>query len=180
MSMRHHLLRAGLLILTSGAVWSGAVWSGAIWAEGGAAWAGEAETVKLVEDYMAAWNAHDAAKAAAFFAPDGEFFDAAVGKPQTGPADIQANVIQSYLTAVPDLVWEREKEPIVDKDGAGIAFQWTFMGTNTGPWSDGTEATGNPFRISGVTFMRIKDGKIAYEGDYYDALGFYQQLGLME
>ncbi len=142
--------------------------------------AGEADPMALVEAYMAAWNAHDATKAASFFAADGQFFDVAIGRTHTGPADIQANIIQNYLTAVPDLKWQRDGEPIVAADGSGVAFQWTFSGTNTGPWSDGTEATGNPFKILGVTFMRIRDGKIAYEGDYYDALGFYQQLGLME
>jgi steroid delta-isomerase-like uncharacterized protein len=142
--------------------------------------AGDADPVALVDAYMAAWNAHDAAKAAAFFAADGTFFDATVGTPQSGPAAIEAKVIQAFMTAVPDLRWQRQDEPIVGKDGTGIAFQWSFSGTNTGPWSDGTDATGNPFKITGVTFMRLKDGKIAYEGDYYDALGFYQQLGLME
>jgi steroid delta-isomerase-like uncharacterized protein len=161
---------AGMLAVLAALCWPGV----------GSPRAADADAVALVEAYMAAWNAHDAAKAASFFAEDGVFLDATVGKPQTGPADIQANVIQSYLTAVPDLVWQREDEPIVDKDGAGIAFQWTISGTNTGPWSDGTEATGNPFKISGVSFMRLKDGKIAFEGEYYDALGFYQQLGLME
>ncbi|MBX6321471.1 MAG: nuclear transport factor 2 family protein [Rhodospirillaceae bacterium] len=171
MRTRRHLIGAALA-LTLGAALAGG--------RGAPARAAEADPLALLEGYMAAWNAHDAAKAASFFATDGQFFDVAVGKTYAGPADIQANVIQNYLTAVPDLKWQRQGEPIVDSDGSGIAFQWTLSGTNTGPWSDGTEATGNPFEIRGVTFMRLRDGKIVYEGDYYDALGFYQQLGLIE
>ena len=39
------------------------------------------------------------------------------------------------------------------------------------------KATGKPLSFEGVSFIRIKDGKIAYQGDYYDALGFNKQLG---
>lgn len=65
--------------------------------------------------------------------------------------------------------------PIVGPDG--IAFQWEFAGTNSGAWSAETPATGKPLKFEGVSFVRIKDGKIVYQGDYYDALGFNKQLG---
>jgi ketosteroid isomerase-like protein len=65
-------------------------------------------------------------------------------------------------------------------DRNGIAFQWTFEGTNTGPWSDGTKATGKHFSFHGLTLVRVKGGKIAYQGDYYDAYGFFKQLGLAQ
>jgi hypothetical protein len=31
-----------------------------------------------------------------------------------------------------------------------------------------------------VTLIRLRDGKIAYQGDYYDAYGFFKQLGLAQ
>ena len=44
-----------------------------------------ADSAKAVIDgYMAAWNAHDAEKAASYFAEDGVYFDATVGTPQKG------------------------------------------------------------------------------------------------
>jgi steroid delta-isomerase-like uncharacterized protein len=133
--------------------------------------------VALVDAYMGAWNAHDAGKAAAFFAENGTYFDASVGTPQVGRANAQKNVIEAFLKAVPDCKWVRDGEPIVD--AKGIAFQWTFTGTNTGDWADGTKATGKPFTLKGVSFVRVENGKIVYQGDFYDALGFYKQLGMM-
>ncbi len=136
-------------------------------------------TVQLVDEYVAAWNAHDAAKAASYFADDVEYYDASTAEPQVGKANAQKNVIEAFMTAVPDAVWKRDPSPpVVGKDA--IAFQWTYSGTNTGPWADGTAATSKPFSIRGLTLIRIKDGKIAYQGDYYDAYGFYKQLGLAE
>jgi steroid delta-isomerase-like uncharacterized protein len=129
----------------------------------------------LIDDYMAAWNAHDAEKASTFFAEDGLYFDATVGTPQKGRVAARDNVIKVFLTAVPDAKWEMTSEPIVSKDG--IAFQWKFSGTNSGAWGPETPATNKPLSFEGVSFVRLKDGKITYQGDYYDALGFNKQLG---
>jgi steroid delta-isomerase-like uncharacterized protein len=139
----------------------------------------DSQAVATVDAYMAAWNAHDATRAAAYFADSGVYLDASVGTPQVGRANAQKNVIQAFITAVPDCHWTRDGEPIVNPAGNGVAFQWTFSGTNTGPWGDGTKASGKPFSIHGVTFLHLDQGKIKWQGDYYDALGFYKQLGMM-
>lgn len=129
----------------------------------------------IVDGYMAAWNAHDADKAATYLADDAVYFDATVGTPQEGKAAARDNVIKVFIGAVPDLTWQMTSAPIVSADG--IAFQWKFSGTNTGAWGAETPATGKPLSFEGVSFVRIKDGKITYQGDYYDALGFNKQLG---
>lgn len=129
----------------------------------------------IVDGYMAAWNAHAPEQAAAFLAEDAVYYDVTVGTPQKGRAAARDNVIKVFITAIPDLKWEMTGTPIVSKDG--IAFQWVFRGTNTGAWNAETPATGKPVKFEGVSFVRIKDGKIAYQGDYYDALGFNKQLG---
>lgn len=129
----------------------------------------------IVDGYMAAWNAHDVDKAASFLAEDAVYFDATVGTPQNGRAAARDNVIKVFITAVPDLTWKMTSAPIVSADG--IAFQWGFAGTNTGAWSAEAPATGKPLKFEGVSFVRVQDGKIVYQGDYYDALGFNKQLG---
>lgn len=129
----------------------------------------------IVAGYMAAWNAHDADKAGEFLAEDAEYYDVTVGSAQKGRAAARDNVIKVFVGAIPDLKWEMTGAPIVSADG--IAFQWVFSGTNTGAWGAETPATGKPVKFEGVSFIRIKDGKIAYQGDYYDALGFNKQLG---
>lgn len=129
----------------------------------------------IVDGYMAAWNAHDADLAATFLAEDAVYFDATVGTPQNGKAAARDKVIKVFIGAVPDLIWKMTSAPIAGADG--IAFQWVFTGTNSGAWGPDTPATGKPLSFEGVSFIRIKDGKIAYQGDYYDALGFNKQLG---
>ena len=141
-----------------------------------AALAQAADDAKAVVDgYMAAWNAHDVDKAASFLADDAIYFDATVGTPQNGKVAARDNVIKVFITAVPDLTWKMTSAPIVSADG--IAFQWEFAGTNSGAWSAETPATNKPLKFAGVSFVRVKDGKITYQGDYYDALGFNKQLG---
>ena len=86
----------------------------------GLAQAGETPK-QIVDAYMAAWNAHDAEKAAGYLAKDAEYFDVTVGTPQKGREAARDNVIKVFVGAVPDLKWKMNGKPIVDKDG--IAFQ---------------------------------------------------------
>jgi steroid delta-isomerase-like uncharacterized protein len=130
----------------------------------------------VVEAYLAAWNAHDSAGAASHFADGIVYYDASVGTPAEGVEAAKA-VIDGFLTAVPDAAWTMKGAPVVAGDR--VAFEWEFKGTNTGPWSDGTAATGKPFAITGASLFTVEGGKIAAQSDYYDALGFYKQLGLM-
>lgn len=136
------------------------------------------DPLALVEAYLAAWNAHDAEAAAAFLAEDVTYYDASAGTPLQGRGDAKTYVIDAFLDAVPDAVWAMKGEPVVQ--GNSVAFEWAFSGTNTGAWADGTEATGKSFILDGLSLFRIEDGQIAYQGDYYDALGFYVALGLIE
>ena len=131
----------------------------------------------VVKDYLAAWNAHDIAKAGSFFADDVTYYDASVGTPVTGKDAATTSVVASFINAVPDCKWEMLGDPIVDGDN--VAFQWRFSGTNSGAWGDGTAASGKSFTFTGATVIGVRDSKIATQSDYYDALGFFKQLGWM-
>ena len=133
---------------------------------------------QVADAYLAAWNAHDADAAAAFMADDVTYLDVTAGEPQKGRDAARDKVIKLFVMAAPDLIWKMRGEPIENADG--IAFEWTFGGTNTGAWGPDTPATGKPFSFNGVTFMRVKDGKIVTQSDYYDGLGFQKQLGWIQ
>lgn len=139
-------------------------------------WAQDAPQA-VVESYLAAWNAHDSAKAATHFADNVTYYDASVGTPVEGREAAKTGVIDNFLNAVPDAEWKMKGKPIV-QDGR-VSFEWEFSGTNTGNWGDGTKATGKSFKFDGASVFEIADGKITHQADYYDALGFYKQLGLM-
>ncbi|WP_256577256.1 ester cyclase [Pseudomonas sp. C9] len=125
--------------------------------------------------YMSAWNRHDPDAAAQYFAEHGEFLDASVGVPKVGREAARVEVIKLFIDAVPDLKWQMVGQPIIDDNN--IAFEWQFDGHNTGAWAPETPATNKPLSFKGVSFIRLKDGKIATQHDYYDALSFNKQLG---
>jgi steroid delta-isomerase-like uncharacterized protein len=130
---------------------------------------------QIVADYMAAWNAHDPWKAGDFFADDAVLVDATMGAPQRGRQNIVDNVVKIFMNAVPDSRWEIRGEPVAQADG--IAFEWAFSGTNTGSWAFGVAPSNQKLNLHGVSFMRIKGGKIAYEGRYYDGVTMNKQMG---
>jgi len=55
---------------------------------------------------------------------------------------------------------------------------WNFKGTHTGNFF-GIPATGKTVSIDGTTLVRMADGKIAEERDFFDNLDFMTQLGLI-
>lgn len=135
----------------------------------------QGRTLAVIREFMAAWNAHDANAAAKYFDDNVEFLDASVGKPVVGRELAKDQVVEVFINAVPDLKWTMVGEPIVN--GENISFEWEFVGRNTGPWNAETPATQRPLAFKGVSFIRLKDGKILTQHDYYDALSFNKQLG---
>ena len=60
-----------------------------------------------------------------------------------------------------------------------LVKHWNFKGTHTGDFF-GIPATNKKVDIDGVTLVRMENGKIAEERDFFDNLDFMQQLGLMK
>ena len=129
----------------------------------------------LLDAYLAAWNAHDAERAAGMLDEHVTYDDALAGASQKGRTAAQQAVIAALFKAVPDLAWRRVAPPIVAGDS--VAFQWVRQGTNTGDWSDGTKATGKAFEVRGSTILRLHDYKVLYQGDYYDPAAMKRPAG---
>lgn len=55
----------------------------------------------VVAGYLAAWNAHDSAAAAEFFANDVVYYDASVGTPLTGREAAKTGVIDTSSRRLP-------------------------------------------------------------------------------
>lgn len=81
----------------------------------------------------------------------------------------------NYITGFSDVVFT-----IKDVFGQGdkLVKHWNFKGTHTGVFF-GIPATGRKVDIDGVTLVRMSNGKIAEERDFFDNLEFSQQLGLI-
>ena len=59
-----------------------------------------------------------------------------------------------------------------------LVKHWNFKGTHTGNFF-GIPATGNNVDLDGTTIIKMKDGKIAQEQDFFDNMAFMSQLGLV-
>ena len=85
-----------------------------------------------------------------------------------------------------DLVAFPDARYVVDsfaEDGERFADEWTFTGTNRGPFRlpDGSEipATGKSVEIKGMELVEVRDGKIVVDNLYYDFMASVIQLGLV-
>ncbi len=133
----------------------------------------EVSPLTVVKDYMSAWNAHDSAKAAQYLATDVVYYDAASGTPVKGKGNAEKEVIGAFIKAVPDLTWKMTSKPVYDHDT--IAFRWEFSGKNSGEWA-GSPATNNPIKFEGVSYITVNNGKITWQGDYYDSKKLDEEL----
>jgi steroid delta-isomerase-like uncharacterized protein len=133
-----------------------------------------AESVAILNSYLAAWNEHDASKAGSFFDEDVQYFDASFAGIRRGRQSAVEQGVSAFLHGVPDLRWEVRSEPVASADG--IAYEWTLTGTNSGTWG-GVPATNQKINLKGMSFVRFKNGKIAYQAIYYDGATLNKQLG---
>ncbi|HEX6664040.1 MAG TPA: ester cyclase [Gaiellaceae bacterium] len=73
-------------------------------------------------------------------------------------------------------------DSFVDEDDK-FADEWTFTGTNTGPFRlpDGSEVppTGKRVEIKGMELVEVRDGKIVLDNLYYDFMSALVQLDLV-
>ena len=76
-----------------------------------------------------------------------------------------------------DYKWTVAGETVVSTDS--VAFDWHYGGTSTGPLGD-KPATGKKWDIYGASLIRFKDGKILFQGNYWDLANFQKQLAVKE
>jgi|ERR1022692_1714863 steroid delta-isomerase-like uncharacterized protein len=129
--------------------------------------------------FKAAWNNHDAAGIASYFAPDGTYSTPTTGGPISGPAI--AGFTGALFTAIPDFhVQVLSAHPI---DSTTIAERWVVTGTWTQPFPGGplmgTPPTGKSFTLPGAGYLVVANGKIRSDTSYFDQMAFLGQLGLL-
>jgi len=90
-----------------------------------------------------------------------------------GPQDFIPFVLR-IRAAFPDL-----KVKVEDAFGAGdkVALRWSGKMTHSGD-ALGMPATGKSVRLTGITMVRIVDGKIVEGWDNWDQLGMLRQIGV--
>lgn len=131
--------------------------------------------VQWIDEYIAAWDAHDSEAVASYMSPDAEYEDLALGQVHRGRDEIAAFVRTSEE-------FSKDHHFVLvsaQSSGDSYAMEWEMLGTNTGTAS-GLPPTNQPFRIRGVSIGRLgREGKIVHNRDYWNLADYLMQVGLM-
>jgi ketosteroid isomerase-like protein len=141
---RRHLLQAGAATVVGAFVASPAA-------------ADDAATLKMLDEFAAAWNRHDINGLMACMTPDG-VFEAAAGRDVAGTRHVGAEAVRKAYLAIfdtyPDGRWNNPRHFVA---GNRAVTEWTFTGTT----KDGVKV-----EVSGCDIFTLRDGKIALKNSY--------------
>ncbi len=95
------------------------------------------------------------------------------GQEYSGVDTVKA-IIEEFRTAFPDVRFTIDN---LVAEGDHVVSFLTMTGTHQGTLRD-IEPTGNSIMVKGCSHMRIRNGKIVEEENYYDEAGMLRQLGV--
>jgi steroid delta-isomerase-like uncharacterized protein len=130
----------------------------------------EEQNVELVRKAFEAFGKGDMEAFGELVAPDYVYY----GPSSTYSLEELKESAKVWWASFPDMSFSMEEIFAVEDK---VVFMLMQRGTHTGDFM-GIPATGNKFEFSGILITRIADGKIIWEKDESDYLGFYQQLGM--
>ena len=128
---------------------------------------------EVIQEWVAAFNARDAARAAACYHDDATNWQVAAGRPVVGRANIQKD-LSEFFAAFPDTVTRVEN---LFQDGEWAMLEWSGGATWRGKFA-GMSPNGKTFTLRGCGFFHVIDGKIKYQRGYWDRASWFQQLGI--
>jgi steroid delta-isomerase-like uncharacterized protein len=120
------------------------------------------------------WNKGYLSLADELFAPNYQHHDSSSPDFGRGP-ESEKKRAALYRNAFPDLRLTIED---LIAEGETVMTRWSCRGTHKGDLN-GITATGKPFTISGMTIVRLANGKMAEGYVNWDALGLMRQLGVV-
>jgi steroid delta-isomerase-like uncharacterized protein len=117
------------------------------------------------------WNKHNLALLDELYA------DCVYYNPATGEIKGEAlkQFLASMLAAFPDIRFTIED---LVAEGDKVVTRWSCTGTHRGEFM-GLAPTGKQLTPSALDIFRIVEGKIVEAREEWDALGFFQQLGVL-
>ncbi|WP_238897687.1 nuclear transport factor 2 family protein [Achromobacter xylosoxidans] len=133
--------------------------------------ADEPENVKIVRQYLDAWNSGRSEAIENVLDSNVVYFNTSNEVPRTGPQAI-TEVSQFLMKILPDRKMEIRSQPVASGDGVAVEWEFTATKKNNG------EASPSSANISyfGASFFRVENGKIVYASDYYNHNTMQTQL----
>jgi steroid delta-isomerase-like uncharacterized protein len=120
------------------------------------------------------WNKGNLSVADELFAPNYAHHDASTPDVGHGPEGEKKRATL-YRTAFPDLQLMTED---MISEGETVVIRWSCQGTHKGDLS-GIAPTGKRINLTGVSIARFAGGKMVEGWVSWDALGMFQQLGVV-
>jgi predicted ester cyclase len=126
---------------------------------------------RLFEDF---WNNRERALADNIFVPNCAHHDPNTPDFGKGPEG-EKRIFDLYTTAFPDSRFTIEQ---MIAEGDTVATRWTVRGTHKGELL-GNAPTNKSITLTGTALCRVLGGKIVESWSNWDALGMFQQLGIV-
>src|SRR5688572_3889511 len=126
----------------------------------------------LVQREMEMFSTGDLSIADEIYSEEYVGYDPAQPEPIRGIEAAKAEVA-GYRAAFSDLTVTLDHQVV---EGDYVATRWTARGTHDGELF-GVAPTGNSVSTSGITIIRVADGKIVEDYTQWDALGLMQAIG---
>jgi steroid delta-isomerase-like uncharacterized protein len=130
---------------------------------------------KLIDDYVSAVNAHDVNKAGSFWADDGIYENWGQEIVKRGKKEL-ADFLNTSFAELPGIKMEVKS---VFQAGDWVGMERVDSGTFAHSHIPAMPATGKIFSIRIASIIQLHKGKIIRQSDYYNAVTFMQQVGLM-
>jgi steroid delta-isomerase-like uncharacterized protein len=128
--------------------------------------------VSWLDDYLDAWNRHDAAAIGAFMTEDAVYTDVALGESHSGRLSVVRHVEHISERMSSNYVLEKLYGLSTD---AGYVLEWVMKGTHDRS-SRRLRATGLPFSVRGVSVGELEDGRIVRNTDYWNVAELLSQV----
>jgi steroid delta-isomerase-like uncharacterized protein len=127
---------------------------------------------RLVREYVAAWNSHDADGLGSLFAEDGRYGEFGLGRIMLGREEIRRYLIATFA-ALPDLTIAPTTEPL--SSGERVSWSWLMIATQEGEFA-GILPTGKRFELRGVAVLLTGGDKIVRAADCFDVSSLVAQV----
>lgn len=128
-----------------------------------------------MDEYLDAWNSHDAERVASFMADGAIYEDVALGQRMTGHDEIVAFVNNASADFSTDFRFETITAMSTDD---WYALEWTMSGTHDRE-TPGLGMTNKSFSIRGASVGTLENGKIKLNRDYWNMADFLIQVGIL-